>query len=479
MTTPPAPPTPHRLLDTLNLFGLTHLDPVILAALADEQPLLLIAPHGTAKSELLNRLARCLGLEHRHYNASLIAFDDLLGFPVPNAARTGLDYLPTPGNLWEAESVFLDELSRCRPEHQNKLFSVIHEKRIQGLALPRLRYRWSAMNPPLTGEEEEHDEVYEGSLPLDLALADRFTYVVTLPALQDLDSDLRRRIILRGGDPPEVWPEVARLIEEARRHAAQDREERHAWAARYVDALVGPLREARLGLSGRRAVAMGRSILSIAGAAEALDLDLELDGAAFLAFKWGLPQRALGRKLDESRLRAIHQLALKATREAPDGPWALLRDEPDPVRRVALGLRHLNWGVSKLELSNLVSDAFAGLTVPRRHLLALVLGPVLLRRPCVNVPTLELLTGLLDKLKAFGEGSAHSVNVPLGQVKGLNARLARVTRLGGGDSHARALGNLLMYLLVVLQEDFEPQTLIELAAEWRAWFAEQPARGAA
>jgi len=48
-----------------------------LAALMDEQPLLLIAPHGTAKSELLNRLAAALGLEHRHYNASLIAFDDL------------------------------------------------------------------------------------------------------------------------------------------------------------------------------------------------------------------------------------------------------------------------------------------------------------------------------------------------------------------------------------------------------------------
>ena len=157
---PATPCTPTRLLASLNLFGLGHLDPVILAALADERPLLLIAPHGTAKSELLNRLAAALGLDHRHYNASLIAFDDLLGFAVPNAARTGLDYLATPGNLWNAESVFLDEISRCRPEHQNKLFSVIHEKRIQGLALPRLRYRWSAMNPPVTGDEEEHEEVF-------------------------------------------------------------------------------------------------------------------------------------------------------------------------------------------------------------------------------------------------------------------------------------------------------------------------------
>ncbi|MDP7158547.1 MAG: hypothetical protein QF922_10060, partial [SAR324 cluster bacterium] len=68
------------LLRSLNLYGLDHLDPIILASLTDGQPLLLIGRHGTAKSELLNRLASALGLRHRHYNASLIAFDDLLGF---------------------------------------------------------------------------------------------------------------------------------------------------------------------------------------------------------------------------------------------------------------------------------------------------------------------------------------------------------------------------------------------------------------
>jgi len=468
---------PCRLLEALNLFGLTHLDPVVLAALADEQPLLLIAPHGTAKSELLNRLAQALGLAHRHYNASLIAFDDLLGFPVPNADRTGLDYLPTPGNLWEAESVFLDELSRCRPEHQNKLFSVIHEKRIQGLALPRLRYRWSAMNPPLTGNEEAHEEVYEGSLPLDSALADRFTYIVTLPALQDLDSAVRRRLILQGGSPPADPPDLAKLIARARRLAQADREVRLDWAARYVDALVTPLVEARLAMSGRRAVALARGILSIAGAGEALGLDLDLEGAAFLAFKWGLPQRAQGRRLPESKLRAIHLAALKAAREAPDGPWALIRAEADPVRRIALGLQHHPAGVTRLELSNLVSDAFAALDVPRRHLLALVLAPRLLSRSCVNTPTLELLTGVLDSLRTFSEAGEHRLTTGIAQAGKLNARLARIGKLGRGPDPA--LGNLLLYLLVAKQETFEPQAMIDLADAWRALFAPGPSEGAA
>jgi MoxR-like ATPase len=31
--------------------------------------------------------------------------------------------------------VFIDEISRCRPEVQNKLFSLIHERCVQGLPL--------------------------------------------------------------------------------------------------------------------------------------------------------------------------------------------------------------------------------------------------------------------------------------------------------------------------------------------------------
>ena len=57
-------------------------------------------PHGSTKSALLNRVAAALGLEHLHYNASLVSFEALLGFPLPNEARTELQYLRTPATLW-------------------------------------------------------------------------------------------------------------------------------------------------------------------------------------------------------------------------------------------------------------------------------------------------------------------------------------------------------------------------------------------
>ena len=69
------------LLSSIGLFGLLDLEPIILAALVTEAPLLLIGPHGTGKSLLLTRIAEVLGLEFRHYNSSLLNFDDLVGFP--------------------------------------------------------------------------------------------------------------------------------------------------------------------------------------------------------------------------------------------------------------------------------------------------------------------------------------------------------------------------------------------------------------
>lgn len=61
------------LTQPLGLEGWSELEPVVLAALASEDPLLLIGKHGSAKSFLLERLAKALKLDFRCYNASLIS----------------------------------------------------------------------------------------------------------------------------------------------------------------------------------------------------------------------------------------------------------------------------------------------------------------------------------------------------------------------------------------------------------------------
>src|SRR5207302_3208266 len=110
------------LTGELGVVGWAALDPVLLAALALEAPVLLVGPHGTAKSMVVERVAAALGLPFRHYNASLLNYDDLVGIPLPDEDGTGLRFVSTGGAIWGAGFAFFDEISRCRPALANKLF---------------------------------------------------------------------------------------------------------------------------------------------------------------------------------------------------------------------------------------------------------------------------------------------------------------------------------------------------------------------
>ena len=128
------------------------------------------------------RAAEALGLDWRHYNASLVNFDDLIGFPLPGPNGT-LDYVRTPAAIWGAGAVIFDEISRCRPDVQNKIFPIVNERRAQGLLLEDLRHRWAAMKPPASDRVEAN---YLGSQPPDPALADRFAFILRMPARASL-----------------------------------------------------------------------------------------------------------------------------------------------------------------------------------------------------------------------------------------------------------------------------------------------------
>ena len=62
--------------------------------------MLLIGRSGTRKTFLPNPISEALGLEHRHYNASLISFDDLVGFPYPDDAKVSVRFLEMPATVW-------------------------------------------------------------------------------------------------------------------------------------------------------------------------------------------------------------------------------------------------------------------------------------------------------------------------------------------------------------------------------------------
>jgi MoxR-like ATPase len=249
-------------LARLGVYGFDAVEPVILAALVTEDPLLLIGPSGTGKTYLLNTLSEALGLEHRHYNASLISFDDLVGFPYPQPDGTGVRFLQTPATVWGAESVLIDEISRCKPEHQNRLFALVHERRVQGIALPHLRWRWSAMNPCSSDQSSVQD--YAGSEPLDPALADRFALFVNAADWADLDEDERRGVADPGGEGRVASDGGAlrREVDTWRATFEQSLQACPALVTVYAIVATSTLNAAGVRISPRRARLIARSLLA-------------------------------------------------------------------------------------------------------------------------------------------------------------------------------------------------------------------------
>ena len=330
-----------RYLRRLGLYGYDKVEPIVLAALVTEDPLLLIGKAGTGKTYLLNRLSEELGLELRHYNASLINFDDLVGFPYPDKNYSQIRYLETPATVWQAESILIDEISRCKPEHQNRLFSLVQECRLQGLSIGQLRYRWAAMNPCVP--DQNGTDYYEGSQSLDQALADRFAFVVQVPDWKDLNDKDRRRVSDPRGEksPSKKGGTLKERIARARGLFERSITELPAALQIYAVTSSSQLNDADIRISPRRARQLTRNLLAVTATNDGL-----FDESLFrLALQSSIPHPAWGDAADESLVQAVHRNAWLAAFGEGSDQWLnlvllerslprrikkLLREAPDP-----------------------------------------------------------------------------------------------------------------------------------------------------
>ena len=305
---------PFRLAD-LGVYGFDRHETTILASLVTEDPLLLVGRSGTGKTFLLNTLSEALGLEHRHYNASLISFDDLVGFPYPDEAHTTVRFLETPATVWGAESVLIDEISRCKPEHQNRLFSLVHERRLQGLPLKRLRYRWAAMNPCTSDQGGTED--YSGSEALDAALADRFALIVTAADWSELTVAQQQAIVAPSGEgrvTPPNEPLRTALAGWRERFLAQVNACPPQVTA-YVTTVASALNGAGVRISPRRARLVARSLVAATIVAN------RATSAVFRGvLDCSLPHSTWGQAVEPVVVAAAHRAAWDASRETA-GAW--------------------------------------------------------------------------------------------------------------------------------------------------------------
>lgn len=323
-------PRKHGYLKRLGVYGFESLETIILAALVTEDPLLLIGKSGTGKTFLLNSISEALGLEHRHYNASLLSFDDLVGFPFPDEERSSIKYLETPATVWGAQSILVDEISRCRPEHQNRLFSLIHERRIQGISLESLRFRWAAMNP----SSPDQDGDYTGTEPLDRALADRFALIINVADWSDLSKINRKKIEDPSGDGL-ISNDNGKLNGALSKWRIQFNEKIlncPEAITEYACVAATSLGEARIRISPRRVRMLARSLLA-ATIVSGSDLDESL---FHKVLKCSLPHQAWGEEPRREAVAAAHRAAWDSAVTSGNQKWIhdfhLERSLPQKVR---------------------------------------------------------------------------------------------------------------------------------------------------
>ena len=381
------------LTPKLGIQGLENLDAAILAALATNATVLLIGPHGSAKTLLARRVAETLGCTFRHYNTSLLNYDDLVGYPIPDQGNLTLNFIQTPGTIWNAEFILFDEISRARPEIQNKVFPIVHEHRVQGIELEHLSHCWAAMNPPSDGEDA-HDAIYFGSWSLDAALADRFRFILRVQGFSELQENAREEILLNG-DGKKGRLALKAWIEAVRKQLKSADETDRRWAVRYLSAMVPLLEKAELAISGRRARYLFENILALQAAERVLGERCELGDVALRAVLAGLPHSASGKTVEHGKILLAHKQAALDAGAGSDSIISKIRRIKDPVKRAEVALREKP---DRPVQTQIFSDAFASLSLIERYAWVHRVFPRISENAQVGAAVLEMLAEIESKI---------------------------------------------------------------------------------
>ncbi len=317
-------------LRRLGLIGLQELELPILCGLVTSDPVLLIGDHGTAKTALAECLASALQLKFHAYDASKALFEDIVGFPNPDQLGKGkLDYVPTRVSIWDREFVLVDEISRANPQTQSKWLEIIRSRRLMGEPLENLKFIMAAMNPPTS---------YEGAMPLDSALAGRFSFILRVPGTAEMEGADRRAVMrsISADDAPQLRDAFAvnispapkdnlqATIRRARGRLPEIRDYLDEEVTRYLDIVVEEVLRARKDqaphLDGRRLGMIRRNLL----AALALDPEGNRNPQTFEKIvRASLPHGAVGNEIPDH----LYQMAfLEARREV----WNTGDGEGDP-----------------------------------------------------------------------------------------------------------------------------------------------------
>ena len=313
----------------LGLHGLASIATPVLAGLVTGDPVLLVGPHGTAKTALVRALAEALDLRFKAYDASKAMFEDIVGFPDPSGLADGVvRYVPTEVSIWGTELVLVDELSRASPGMQNKWLEVVRGRQVMGVEVPTLRHVFAAMNPP----------GYLGARPLDPALVGRFGFILQVPGVDSMTPDEVDRVIRTVGpvDAPgcPAWtrkaPEgrgVRDLVVRARQGLPVLLERLEQPLVTYVRELASRLRGDNVALDGRRLALCFRGLAAALAVEEVRGRPVPEDRQIHDILLHMLPGAALDQPEAPQAVFAAHVHAWEVAFGASSDPAQLAREQ--------------------------------------------------------------------------------------------------------------------------------------------------------
>lgn len=359
------------MLRELGIIGWEKIETPIIASLALGDPVLLIGGKGEGKSQAIRTIARALGKKIKTYDASKAMFEDILGIPVPAAAaqapyiqqqllralvqtqlgedksqivlpkipqkgEQGIVYLETPLSLRDAEFLFIDEISRCPAQMQNKWLELVRDRTIMGLET-NIKYVYAAMNP--TG--------YAGVNTLDEALVGRFSFFLPVPntaemSLEDIEAIVQIEDEHDGAlINKETFLGISGINRSAARKAAYELNNailrtRHLFPSvaleydvpHYVAMLAKTLARENILIDGRRLSMLRRNITAVLAVEMALGKPVDLDSTLISTLKVSLPI-VLG-QLDFSKIQIAHKVACEALEKGKSQLFNLSQLE-DPI----------------------------------------------------------------------------------------------------------------------------------------------------
>ncbi|HOD00251.1 MAG TPA: MoxR family ATPase [Myxococcota bacterium] len=292
----------------LGIHGCRAIEDYVIAGMALGEPVLLIGAPGSAKTAMTERLASDMHLRFWAYDASKAMFEDIVGFPDPASLGRGeVRYVPTPLSLMGKQFVLVDEVSRAHPALQNKWLEIIRSRRVMGIDLPDLQMVFGAMNPPGLA----------GTVPLDEALAGRFTFHIQVPDINAM-SDGERRSVIEAGDrnPIDSGDRSSRIrwiVRAAREAMAAVETEYGSVITTYVAELSRYLAGRDWKLDGRRQGMIRRGLIAYVATRSLFMEGTPSPGSLSRMLRVGieglLPFDAVGRDLPRVILDSAHQYA--------------------------------------------------------------------------------------------------------------------------------------------------------------------------